>query len=109
MVNEKNTDNELFSNHLDFLIRELGVSWISFISIYVLVLFKKMTQFKCELIWMNRYGDMEFLLWPILYIFNPLEKRFFQNFTIRNALHCIKISRYYIFFMQNPTVIIKNI
>jgi len=47
------------------------LSWILFISIHVVVLFKIMIQFKFELIWMNSYGNIEVLLQAVLQIFKP--------------------------------------
>ena len=52
------------------------LSWILFISMHVVVLFKIMIQFKFELIWMNSYGNIEVLLQAVLLIFKPARNPF---------------------------------
>ena len=51
-------------------------SWILFIFSIHVVLFKIIIQFKFELIWMNSYGNMEFLLQAVLHIFKPARNPF---------------------------------
>ena len=59
----------------NFEIFEL-LSLIFFLLIYVVVLIKKMIQFKFELIWMNSYGNIEVLLQAVLHIFKPARNPF---------------------------------